>query len=188
MKWPHSKRSSRLLAPAQVKEPALDYTQFEDNDSTLKLNLSGDLWNQLSNLGYHSDTSTEDAIRAVLFEAIYGKATLIALSDHAIKSARVAGENDRNDTDEGRGADVRPSRDRYTNVDVRHLGKPDTSRTIHLPRRLLADLENEARRSGLVLPDGMALDTPTYARALLFRSLRGEKAYAEWIKDRTFIA
>ena len=134
------------------------------------------------------DCSKPDAVRAIIFEHLYGRPAYNALLLHCAKAKASAVTLEakqsalaRGGLDSalhgwpGRGADVadaRFSRQRSTLVDLEHIGRSDWDFTFSMPARMLTDLKEVA---------GIHSITPShYIRKMLVLHLLGEKVHSRW--------
>ena len=160
-----------------MEETSLDLSCFEENETEISVRLTSAMRDHIARLGYEADTSSEDVARTMLFEALYGKAALHALNQHAqrLKESQLAAC----ETAGGKvidGDQIRSSRDRATRVDLEHVGKADTALKIHMPRQMLVDLSTLARRTDI--------QGSVYVRGMLFKAIYGEKPHADWQQAR----
>lgn len=100
-------------------------------------------------------TSQTAVVRSLLFEALYGLRTYGELLTYLRHNEQILD-----------GLDIKRSRSRLTQVDLKHLGKANTPRTVLMPARMVDDLEMFAEVRGM------------QARGLLF-TLLAEKSRAD---------
>ncbi len=181
--WPFAKRGSqqRVIAPKPTDWPNLE--DFEKSDVSLKVWLPQILIDRINWISKNLEVSRPDILRAQIFENIYGRVAFEALCRYAEEKQNAQDKAtrreiyDKNNWSTGiskafSSEDIKFSKERFTNIDLAHLGKSDEDLTLTLPQQLKTDLALVAKMHEI---------TPSsYVRKLLVLHLLGEKVHSEW--------
>lgn len=182
--WPFSSRGNRqkTTSPHPVDLPPFE--QFEVDNAVLKLWLPEILSDRVNWLGIKLQVSRPDALRALLFEQVYGRVAYEGLRAYGEEKLAKASRRPRSDPFKGEAShtaipkespwEITRSVSRDTYIDLEYLGKSTDDFKLHLPALLKSDLTLIARQYGL---------TPSsYARKLLVQKLLGERLHTDWQK------
>lgn len=181
--WPFSSRSSQGLKIAPTPTDLPEFQRFAVADANLKVWLPQKLADRVNWLSKTMDVSRPNVIRGLLFEHIYGRIAYEELKRFVAKQRADAVLEDSRNTlrsDEWRAitspdnftGDIKKSRQRYTQVDLEHLGKSVDDIDVPLPRQLKSDLESIAREH--------RLSGSSYVRKMLVLQLLGEPTHRKW--------
>ena len=171
------------MAPEPKDLPV--FSDFERNDTSMKVWLPQILSERLDWISKREDVSRPDAIRALMFEHLYGRVAYMALlafdaqrqSEDPLAQARIAAA-DKAGLERMMASvahnleDTRFSRERNSRIDAELIGKPTDNLRLELPLRLKADLAAIARAH--------CLTPSSYVRKLLVQQLLGERVHTNW--------
>lgn len=182
--WPFSSRSSQDGTIAPTPRDLPDSGEFEQNDTEVKVWLPQLLLDRVNWLSKTRDASRPDVIRALLFEHLYGRVAYEALVRYAadkraeavLTLARQTQLATWSTTVKGTPSsdDIRMSKTRSTEVDLKWLGKSIDDLEVKLPSRMKVDLEEVAARYHLT--------ASSYVRKMLVLQLLGEPVHTAWQK------
>lgn len=183
--WPYSNSSSRVRGTPTKPEIQVDLDSFGVSDKALDVSLSPEIWSMVEWLSVTTDSTHIDVIRALLFQALYGRVAYEQLKEHVREQKRTEAlrreklvaalqrsERDRDETKVDHGQDIRRSAARATPADLRHVGKSNVQRKLQVPNRMWLDLYRQASKAGE--------DLSRFVRGLLFKALQGEVSYNQW--------
>ncbi len=188
--WPYPTRSNRDQSKAPAPQGFPPFHAFKVNDAVVKVWLPQKLTDRINWLSQTLEVSRPDAIRALLFEHLYGRAAYEAFKAYAAKEksdellalARKKAKADRwSGLDIGAALhgvadrnvdDIKLSPQRSSRADWEHLGQFTDDFTLYLPSLLKQGLQSIAEQYGL---------TPSsYVRKMLVQQLLGEPAHTAW--------
>lgn len=168
--WPYLSSTSRIIeSPAQPKI-SVDLDAFGENSKEIDAALSQDIWDVVGWLSVKTDTSRIDVLRALLFQALYGRIAYEMLVEHVRQQKIHQNQAPVMETDVA--TNVKFSRTRSTTVDVAYVGKSSVRRKLAIPHRMWVDIDRQAAKA--------QVDVPVYVRRLLFKVLHGEVNYQQW--------
>lgn len=184
--WPFSSATSRVVQAPTEPKIYVDLNSFAVNDKTLDVTLTPDIWSMVVWLSVTTDSTHIDVIRALLFQALYGRVAYEQLLRHvrevrrAESLRRAAQENELENAEQDNATELIPdgdqeilfSRDRTTPADLRLVGISIVQRKLQVPHRMWFDLDRQASKAGEHLS--------RYVRGLLFKALQGEVNYNQW--------
>lgn len=195
--WPYSTSSSRVIGTPEKPKIHIDLDSFANNEKTLDATLTPDIWAMIEWLSATTDTAHIDVIRALLFQALYGRIAYEQLIAHVEEQeygdededeehepdvlfsyfASTAKQKLKIDEPSLEKGQIRMSSDRATQADLKHVGKSNVRRKLQIPHRMWVDIDRQAAKAGL--------DLSAYVRGLLFKTLQGEVNYNQWQQARS---
>lgn len=188
--WPFTSRSSRSDTTASEPDNLPNFDDFIQSDETIKVWMPEHLVEKLNWLSLQFDVSKPDAVRALLFEHLYGRVAYEALSFYAANKNRESSiakiSRQAMGRTEGR-VDMAlhgigfPTVEKIqysarigTTIDIQHIGVSNWDFKFQLPRKMKVDLSQVAATYKL---------TPSqYVRKMLVLQLMGEQAHGAWQK------
>jgi len=194
--WPYSTSSSRVIGIPTKPKIHIDLDSFANNDKTLDATLTPDIWAMIEWLSATTDTAYIDVIKALLFQALYGRIAYEQLLAHSEEQNEQEEEDEDHEKDELfslfapivkqeiqpthvylKTDEIRQSPDRGTQADLKHVGKSNVRRKLQIPHRMWVDLDRQAAKA--------SMDLAAYVRGLLFKTLQGEVNYNQWQQARS---
>ena len=169
-KWPYQSRGATQKAQesaSTVVPPSLDFNLFSGNDSFIKVWLPERIESVLDKLSADHKVSRPDAMRAILFQHVYGVLMYEQLLDWKRKQDEANQCYYQSAVPDAGEALFSRSR---TSLGI--LGKSTTNLKLWLPARLKEDLLGVATQHALGVSD--------YVRWTFARVLLGEKFVADW--------
>lgn len=184
--WPYSDSSSRVLGVPVTPKIHIKLDDFAKSDKVLEATLTRDIWAMVEWLSARTDSTNIDVVKALLFQALYGRIAYEQLVEH-IREQRLAevlkkqdqmnkaAISEKDESIEHMG-NIRLSRDRGTTADIAKFGKSNVNRKLLIPLRMWNDLDRQSVKAGV--------DLSRYVRGLLFKVLQGEVNYNQWQNAR----
>ena len=189
--WPFSSSSSRVTDVPTQPKIHIDLESFATNEKTLDATLTSDIWAMVEWLSATTNTTHIDVIRALLFQALYGRIAYEQLIAHVRKQRNNSNKykwdgpidlfsRDKSQNQQTQIVTVATRLDneilqspaRGTPADLKHVGKSNIRRKLEIPHRMWIDLDRQAAKAGM--------DLSPYVRGLLFKVLQGEVNYNQW--------
>jgi hypothetical protein len=184
--WPYSTCSSRVIGVPANPKIHINLDDFAKGDKVLEATLTSDIWSMVDWLGVTTDSTNTDVIKALLFQALYGRIAYEQLLEHVrqqqhVEELKKQARIDEFEIAEKEGrvmhlGEVLFSRGRVTSVDLEHIGKANVNRKLLIPLRMWNDLDRQSAKAGI--------DRALYVRGLLFKVLQGEVNYNQWQNAR----
>ncbi len=157
-KWPFSSRSatekSRETAKLQAPAP-INYEEFLNNDTYIKLWLPDIVENGLSALSVASDSSRQDVLRSVLFRHLYGVVAFEELAQWHMNFLQTPSQHD-----------AGPKFSKPRGIPMSAIGKSTTNMKVWIPIKMKQDLDELAKQNSLGISE--------YVRKLLVAVFYGE--------------
>ena len=169
-KWPYQSRGATQQAQENaslVAPPSMDFNLFSSNDAFIKVWLPERIENVLDKLSTDHKVSRPDAIRAILFQHVYGVLMYEQFLEWKRKKDEASQCYYQSPVPDAGAALFSRSR---SSMEI--LGKSTTNLKLWLPARLKEDLLGVATQNSLGVSD--------YVRWTLARVLLGEKFVADW--------
>lgn len=173
-------------APTKLKTH-INLDDFAKSDKVFEATLTSDIWAMVEWLSIATDSTNIDVIKALLFQALYGRIAYEQLREHVrqqqhVEELKKQARIDEFEIAEKEGRVVHLgealfSRDRVTSVDLEHIGKANVNRKLLIPLRMWNDLDRQSAKAGI--------DRALYVRGLLFKVLQGEVNYNQWQQARS---
>lgn len=141
---------------------SVDVSDFGTCDCQVSFAITEEMRSLIQRLASERSTSQAAVGRAILFEALYGVRRYYELLEHLRRTAQL-GTSVQGASDD----DVKFSRSRFTQIDLKHLGKADIVRQLSIPRKMADDLE--------IVAKGTGYEISQQVRHLMFRLLVGKR-------------
>jgi hypothetical protein len=189
--WPYSTNSSRVMGVRANPKIHINLDDFAKGDKVLEATLTSDIWAMVEWLSVTTDSTNIDVIKALLFQALYGRIAYEQLLAHVGQQSIDTEEDDEYEVDAlfklytaipeqeqkvtvvtHNDDQIRKSPERGTPADLKHIGKSNVRRKFEIPHRMWIDLDRQAAKAGK--------DLSPYVRGLLFKVLQGEVNYNQW--------
>lgn len=179
--WPFTARESSPLTAVHAQAPEMVYSEFTQNRKEVDVNFSSMLWGQITNLAYANDCSMNSVVLALLFQEMYGRCAYGDLLVYADQLQVQQRQEAQLEVSKSSVFDILKSRERGTTVNLKYLGKADTSRSIVMPLKMHADLNRHAsRQSG-------SPSVSVYLREVMYRILNGSVMHERWRNERSLV-